>query len=362
MCRIKKAAALLLALLLSALPALPAKADSEHIPESDIHEDSVSYKTATAVTGDFTQETTKTSQISRPITVEVPYEGTDGKLIKNYVAKGRTVEKGELLAEVGVARDNIGISRQELLLEREKESFQRSLDQKNESLDALREQLKNTTDPYGVLKLDIRKRIVKAEIEQLTFEEERKIAQMEEALLELRSQPETVEILAPVSGTLTSVTALRSGDEVRSGMVLYEMTDDSVLLIQAEEASFRYGMDVDVTVTRMGGKEEHHEGRVVMAPEVIPGARFNSALVEFKTPVNDTSGWTRTYTSGVTKRMKDVTLIPFNSAELVNGVFTVVLLDDAGVLHTRRISAGLSGKETIWVLNGVRPGDTLVIR
>jgi len=216
---------------------------------------------------------------------------------------------------------------------------------------------------------ELRARIRELEIEYARLEYEKYRSQSDYALEGLRAQLSELEaavgetvLVAPVDGTVRSVTIRYSaGDAVPAGAEICTIYAAAGLRFtgSSSTSTFVYGREVTVDLRR-GSRQQTVTGRVVSSPEVAGGIYATSAvLLEIDAGAEElltTDGNAQvSYTI-----LKDALVVPRSAVSSRDGVSCVDLLIGDTVC-TRTVVRGPATASEVAVLQGLKPGDQVVV-
>ena len=121
-----------------------------------------------------------------------------------------------------------------------------------------------------------------------------------------------------------------------------------------------YGLDVEV---KSNGREERvMPGKVVASSSVITGSE-EFALVEVtegELPNEIRRGsWSIMAT---TVSLRNILVVSQHAVDSENGNRYVTILDDNNVPHKRFVKTGVNAVNGMWILDGIKEGDRVVIK
>ena len=190
----------------------------------------------------------------------------------------------------------------------------------------------------------------------------------------LAKQPEnvfTIDLLAPISGTVLTKKALK-GQYIKTGEPLFEMGDLSRLWFHAEVyerdlPDIRLGQKAILRTPTVPGRE--FEGVVTFIdPNFDPKTRSTKVRIEVDNPPaeSDASGLPRVLPhrayaeADIIARLGEALVIP-RSAVLRDGRRSIVYVENSsGEYEQRAVKTGRVGDEGIEILEGVNDGERVV--
>jgi len=164
------------------------------------------------------------------------------------------------------------------------------------------------------------------------------------------------------------VTEVRSkpGDEVTPGAISFRIDDLSHLLVDVQVTEvdinrISVGQKARLTFDAIQGKE--YEGQVTEVGQVgtnVQGVVNFTVTVELLTSDSQVRPGMTAAVNLVTDELKDVVLVPNRAVRLRNGKRVVYLLKN-GLPEVTEIRLGSTSDQYSQVLEGVKPGDVLVL-
>lgn len=179
----------------------------------------------------------------------------------------------------------------------------------------------------------------------------------------------TVDLLAPISGTVLVKKAFR-GQYIKTGEPLFEMGDLSRLWFHAEVyerdlSSVRVGQKAVIRTPTVPGRE--FPGVVTFIdPNFDPATRSTKVRIEVDNPLSDDGGLRRLLPhrayaeADITADLGEALVLP-RSAVLRDGRRSLVYVQNSeGRYEPRNVETGLGGDEGIQILSGVAEGERVV--
>ena len=280
----------------------------------------VQYEIAEAKYMDLSETQSIGVTIGYPYAVYLTYPGN--ALVKSFNAlKGRTVTKGEVLAELDSSDLDYDISNQQTIVNA---AYQSSLS--GSRADQLQ-----------------------YEIEQLKLDK-------------MLEEKESYTIKAPFDGIITLTKAVTEGSTVTEGAVccaVSEISKTEVYLDGGGASQFRFGQKVQVRIdTTM------YDATVVQAPDAAPSEASGSAAKRTVFQLDNNameqvltdSGWATVF---VTSERKNVLAVP-DSAVKSSGTENYVTLVDGEERFKLKVTIGASLGGYTEILDGISAGDTVM--
>lgn len=351
-----QAVILMLVLLFTAAEAF---ADSEHIDPDKITAESVNYHTVTAEYGDIETTLKAPGYLYYPSSVEVCHEGGDAYYEESLVNYGDKVKKGDPLLKIRAVGDQVLEEKLTIELTRAREDYETGIAEKQAALQELNERRAAAADPYEIRFLDIDIAMKALEIEQYIYETERAIAELETAVSKIREDNAVTYVFAPRDGVVADLQLFHQGDILKDGGLVCTLIDKDISFIRVDNPAYRYGSEVEIT-TRFANSTAVYRGEVTVTGAALPNAGFEGALIRLIDEPKDGDSFNNISVVGSDIDLRQVLLVPKETAELAGGKNVVKIVDSDNVVHKRILNIGLSTREQIWVLDGVSEGDRLV--
>ena len=285
----------------------------------------ITYEVATAQYMDISETISVGATIGYPFADILYYPG-DAQVVSFSAIKGKSVEAGQVLAELDSGSLDYDISNQQTIV--------------------------NTA--YAVAGTSEAARL-QYEIEQYTLDM-------------LLAQKEQYIIRAPYDGIVVDISRVRAGDQVEAGEVCCSVApaDGVQVYIDGGDAGrFRYGQSV---VVKIDGVE--YPAKVVMAPDIAPSTADNAAdrravfmldndvmaklIVENPTAL--AAGWATVYH---TTEKKNVLAVP-DAAVKTSGSTSSVTLLDGEERYRFNVTIGMSLGGFTEIIDGIAEGDVVI--
>ncbi len=360
MSRNKRRAARLIALLFMIHSAC-ALAASELISPDQIVADEVKYKTCVAELGEYVKSFNIGGSEYYPLVMAVRYKGDSATYAETLVKRGQEVKAGDPLFRVTVNYDEVQMAERELAYERAQESFEQGKIDRLEAIDALQRSLASEPDEYERRMGALRLKKLNIALEQYVYQQEYALETRRLELEELNERHSRSVVTAPIDGVISELTYLREGDRVYNGMSLCRISSGEVLLIAVKDSRLRYGMPVKLEIGPNKNKVET-TGRVVAAADVLRNVTSDYALVEPDDPEYvKTLNLRNIKVAFDSVRLENVLLVERKAIVLTGGKYVVTKLTPEGVTQKRYVTQGLANTEKVWVLQGLEPGETVII-
>ena len=321
-------------------------------PQEIESEEAVSYDTVTVQRGTFETMENNLGREYYPLSYALSYDHDGARFVEYKVELGDEVKKGDVLAVFRMDSSDSELARKELAVTHAEEETARGIRDREEQISEAKK-LRAQSSGYGWVQQNLQVERLEVELERYRLQQEYQTQQLRDALEEATAD---LTITAPIDGVITRVVLKAPGDVIKRNLmdafdVLIEMRseEERLMLMDSETLNFRYNMPVEV------GEEV---GRVVAAPDLVPGVQSGQILVEMEPVDGEIKMSTRTVI-GVVKNLDNVLLVPRNAVTKSGNQYYVTKMTN-GVLQKRYVTVADMNNNDYWVLQGVDEGDILV--
>jgi len=291
------------------------------------------------------------------------WETQNARFQEVLVREGDFVKEGDTLAVFDLEADTVALKELELELARTREEYARGCRDKQDAIteateDTLEEGL--TLERLRIEELQVEK--LQVAYEQYVYQMERTLAALEEDLTELREEVENNTLIAPFDGVVSWVIPYSKGDKVSAGATLITMFSPNEFYLKTTDYVDQLKYATEITL-EAGNKNDRktYVGRVVSAPYILPDTVSQKyAYVRLDPGVTlDKLTGTISYSACV-EELQDVLLVRKSAIHSEDGKSYVYLLED-DIVKKRYVQTGVSNTEMIWLLDGVEPGQSLIL-
>lgn len=354
----------LVCLCMSCLAAVPALAQSDSLISQDLIEaEAINFRnTVVAETGVYERSYNARGTLYYPHTYEL-YCETDNAVFVEYTAsRKQEVKKGDVLAVFHVEGDEVALAASKLALENGRAEYDRQKLAHEEALKELTETLSGTKDLYERELLTLRMESQKISFEKYCYEQECALEDLENDIAEKEEFMSRNVLVSPFDGVVTDLVYKREGERVYNGEVLVTLYRTDVVLLRIDNSSeyFRYGMDVTVEYGAPKNRKAI-SGRVVGADNMLPSElKQGHAFVELYGYDGNEKKFINPSASAASIYLDNVIALPRRAVVLDGGKHYVNKLSD-GMVRKRFVNVAFSAPVSVWVLQGVEAGDTLIL-
>lgn len=317
-----------------------------------------------ATTGTAVNAVTGTAEVMAHIDIRVKAQSR-GEIIRNEVKAGDVVEAGDVISTQDSAQLDLQIEQVRIRLEAAQararlESLNKidleSLDSELEGVGLAVELKQAPQSRLDDVERNRRKKEIQWQLEQIQEQENLKLLQNQ--LDQFLLQKEQMTTLAPFAGTVAEILAFK-GDIVNGGQNLVRLISHGrwVRMELTEEDYYGVRGDQDVTLRLASYPDRTFSGKVFRLEDVAnSGSKTRNLFVivdaEDSVLVPGLTG--EGYL--VKAERPDAVLIP-RRALIGNLVYVV----DGGKVEVRRVQPGFLGLNQAEILEGIEPGDLVIL-
>lgn len=316
------------------------------------------YKTVVVEQGSFTLVLEGNAFAEYPVSENLYWKTADSYLQKCHVSLGEKVKKGDILATFTVKTDPISLQEQQLRLKREQAAFEAEKQAQLEDIRLAEEKAQYLTGVEQELAL-LRAEKKQTAYESYVYTTEQSLAELRQKVYEMENAEKNNTLTAPFDGIVSSVTYYAEGAAVNTGKAFITLTSTDQILVKISTGTQKLYCGMDIPIT--DSEQNIYLGTVVSVPHILPdSASENHAVVALRGDISRLKkNTTLTYKTSHTLA-ENVIVIPRQAMHRENGKSYVYILED-GMQKKRYITEGLSSTDSVWVLDGLEPGQTLIL-
>lgn len=319
------------------------------------------YHTTQVLSGRYEKTSQGSASLLYPISADLFGEEDGARLREILVSSGDQVKKGDVLAVFEIESSDAELAGLRLQLQRKEEELAQGSKEHQDGIKAIERRLPGLiSHEKQIAKLKLEK--AQAAYELFVYQTETEIGQLREKLAEAEETVQDNVLTAPFDGVISSVIIYHSGDRVEPGETIISLYSTEQLLLKVSESSekLRYNMEVTVEAGRKNERQAFR-GRVIAAPGILPSqVPMNYALIQPDEGVTaEDLKYSIQYTC-VAEEAYDAVLVDRKAVQKENGKNFVYLLED-DIAKKRFVAAGSSNLEQTWILDGLTPGQTLIL-
>ncbi len=360
MCRNKKVLAVLLSL---CLPVSAALAQSDNlISDEMIKTETVNYSKMALVENTVFERSFNASATEYyPHTYPLFCEVDNASFVEYHVSRRQEVKEGDVLATFTLDIDEEALSSLQFALEHTQESYAKGKLEQQEAIEELLKARAEIKDVYERELMTLRIERAQLALEQYCFQQDAQIVSLQERLAKMQEENSRTQLIAPFDGVITDMEYKREGERVYNGEALITLYREEGMLLRIDNSAlnFRYGMEMTVT---SGSKKDPvvYHGRIVAADnQLLSSRRLGHAFIQLD-ELPEESRLSRLTATGVSQYLSNVMVIPRRATTMEGGKYYVECLY-GGSLQKRFVNVGLMNSSSAWVLQGIHPGDTVII-
>lgn len=361
MCRIKAMVTAMLLLAAAALGGCGESREQESLPTEDfLAPEQANYDTVQTEQGEYIRVAGGSLQLYYPVTAELGWEEGSARFREFLVRKGDEVKEGDALAVFDIEVSRADREELSLTLTRSIENMESGKAERLEAMEEANKEMEGM-EYYEQRIARIRAEKAQAEYEQFVYQSEQEIARLRENLEEMDERIADDTLYAPFDGVIDTVAVLNQGDLVTGDLVVVSMhaTDSYYLVADDTLGGLRYNMEVTVQAGKRNDPETY-KGRVVASPSILPSSvPQGKALIELceEVPPEKLTGVLQY--QYILEELKDVPLLDWRAVETEKGKNYVNVLE-GDMVQKRYVVPGLNNREKVWILDGLREGQTVI--
>lgn len=364
--RATKRIALMLSLLLFLLSGCAAQSAETERKEAElasaaVRERKTNYDVQVMELTPFEHTATLTLEPSYKLIRAVKSGSTELDMVQILVSRNSVVKAGDTIAVLKGRGSLSDVAQKELEISAQRAGMEEQLELYRSRIEAEEEKPAYTAAAKQLRELRIQS--VETERELYRLSAERQLAYQEEALEALRAAVSEVEIKAPISGKIRSITSrYKEGDVVPAGTELCSIYGEGSLLLVGTSGSghFVYGKTVTVNIGK-GEKQQTFTGKVVSSPELLPEITYGGQIfIRLDGELTDNKA--AQCSAEVTKRLMDGAMVlPRSAVNSEDGKCFVQILDGESPKTRCVVRGPIVGSQTV-ILQGLNQGDSVVLR
>jgi len=327
-----------------------------------------SYKTATAIKGDFFVEVELNGKYYVPDKKAVRVAYDYGKMIfDEYLVKNRAyVNEGDVIANVRIEVSEADILEAKLHLQRMEERLAYDKEEYAKDDHKAMQEAYGVQDPVAKGVAITAYEEMKALHDQSIASRERSIADEKEVIAKMEAAKNMTTIVAPCSGYISELATYSAGNEIKNKSIMgliSEQESNMIVISDFAQGVLAYGQDVEVVMTTKKG-EETLTGTVI-SPSINGGEIAGSKTV-IRLPKTVEELPKKDDVKKIKVNVKycyqpDAIMIKYGSLQEDKGNFTATVLTEDGSIVKKNVIVLNSNEEYHWVLKGLEEGDVVVI-
>ncbi len=365
----------LLALLLAGCQEKPERDDL--IREALLVPEQINHVTATVEVRSYSLDTQSAQLLTRyavfPVSEAITWNASGAKLEKTLVNQGE-VEAGEALMTFSVDQHRADL--EELRLELDNRQTQRAngKQEREAEIAAAEQDLTGLTGhEKEIASLELDKK--RTEYEKFLYQCDLDICDLRERIDALSQTAANNTLYAPMDGNVTEEAELVIGDPVPQGSILYSIENRDVWFVRTPGISIPYNATVYFTTAEELAKYDSADelvekgkiwftGTVVASAHILPAGTTQETWIRLGTDMTLKQA-EKEKLVGVYPNLElsEVLTIPKDALRTEEDRYYVNILEN-GVICKRYVTVGAwsrNAEESLWILDGVCAGQTLVL-
>lgn len=333
------------------------------ISEESIKAETVNYsKTETIEPGTFEITRQAGGTEFYPYTYHLRCEVSGAKFDEYKIGRKDEVKAGDVLAVFTLNIDEVELEKRRTTLVNAEKSYELQKLQKQEDIQKMLDSISKTNDLYERDLLTLRIQRAQIAYEQFCYEQERTIAAHQDSISEMEEEMAKNVLLSPFDGVVTEFQFLWEGERLSTSQTLITLsrTDGMLLRINNPNGYFRYGMNVTIEYGP-AKKRVSIGGRVVGEDSMLTEERKDGfAYIQMEPFKDNGTKFINPTVKTSSIRVENVLTVPRRAITLESGKHYVNKLTD-GVVQKRFVNHIMQNNNTVWVLEGLSAGETIII-
>ena len=179
----------------------------------------------------------------------------------------------------------------------------------------------------------------------------------------LRRQRDDMYLRAPRAGVIGNRN-VEAGEIVSAGTKVFSLVDNSHLnvdctLAESDAAILKPGMEVQVTIDALGAD---YPGKIVyVSPAMDDTSKTYQVRIELETDSDEMKAGLFARTTIDILQRRATLCVPKEAVLSRNGRQTLFVVHEDGTVEERTVKIGLMNDTEVEVLDGIEPGDTVVV-
>lgn len=338
------------------------RAESTNLISEDLVQvNTANYQTVVAQYGTYEMRVTASASIYYPHSYDVCFDKAGAKIESFLVTTGEKVKKGDPLVSFVLDVDEVALESDHLALVRTREELERETETRQEEIAFLRESVYTSKDQFEREKRLLKLKQAELMLELTVCQLESRIDELEDSIRKREKEASENVLLAPVDGEVISIAFKHEGDLVHADEALITIRQTDRILMRVDDAVgfFRFGMEVDVEVGAATSRKVF-SGRVIAADTLIPeNEQTGYAYIEVEGATAD-ADLLMPRISGAAYSVENVITIPKSAVKIDGGKAYVTKLVN-GQPCKRYVSPVMQNNAQLWILQGIEPGEIIVV-
>lgn len=341
---------------------------AEYIPANQVSDqvNSTGYETVKAYEDDLIVEYQTKAQVAYTQSRSLYWDNPQDICGEMLVSTGDIVKKGDVIATFQSSQDSeIQVMERKLAVQEAQASLNQTIQTYENMLAAKRKSLELLTGyEYQIANLELEQ--MQYEYAQQVLEGEYRVSKQQEQLDKMGDWQETRALVAPFDGKITAVNhAFQPGTPLKSNSPIVQISDldSEVLAFQSSQ----YADDVkylsQVTLTDPDTQQQY-TGTIVSCPGVT-GNKGSAAIIKVNEEMPEgleSTGLKTLNVNGYLMQKEKVTLVDSQALKQEEGAVFVYVLNENQARYKVYVTIGENRNNLAWVIDGLSPGQTVIIK
>lgn len=321
--------------------------------------ESVDFKTSTVTKQDFTTETTMKGTVIYLNSTALSFP-QKANFVQFVVEEGQQVKKGDLLAECEISNNDQKMTELELQINH----LSLELDTLTADYQQDMKQLTNGKNKSSGNENQLYSLLLTQKQKQYDYKSSQINNKLSALISEKKKQEDTQEqcnIYAKSDGVIDKLGYVTAGEEVDTDRWMVKMHDESVSYIQVSDDKGNLDYNMAVSVQADNGGRQTYTGKVVCADTILSEAlKTGYAYIRLDDEDVNLADLKNIVVTVTLQKLEDVLVVDRTAVNTAQGKKYVLVYED-GVIKKRYVTIGLEGKDVIYLLNGVKEGQKVII-
>ena len=344
-----------------------AEGDEIYVSEEIKVNEDADYTTVTVEMGEYRNLRQGEVKYYYPVAEELAWTGVEAHCTEIKVAAGDRVKKGDILMVFDLEANEVELEELTLKKKRTQESAWEEITKRQKAIEKEEEHRKLrisqgvTKEELRILTLQLEQ--TKISYEQFLYELEKELNALQRQIEKLQEQTGTPYLAAPFDGVIEGIAPLNIGDRMPTGVPVIRMYSEDAFYLMVENgiSDLRYNMEVTVSTGRDDRLMTYH-GTIVSSPDILPSTISSEVAVIKLTDASVKAGNFVGYTifQCCPKCLANVLIADKDAIKTEDGKSYAYILEN-GLIKKRYLTVGMRNTTTVWILDGLSEGQTLIV-
>lgn len=318
------------------------------------------YTTVQVELGTVHRTLTSEASVQYPVQVEIRNKLHAARVADVNLVRTEVIEAGTVLGRIASESSASDLEQAKLSLQRAQDELANGIKDREEAIRLAQSALSGLQGTNReIARLELQK--LQIALMDFTISQQRQIDTLEEEIEKKVEQSLDQEVIAPITGGISYFSYIAPGDSLSYNQVLLTLASPfpHVLRMEDSEGEWRYGMPVTV---EYGPRNNRNSctGRVVAADNILPHeSRSGYAYVALDQEI-DPRALTMLTVKGALYHLENVPVIPKRASQVSGGDNIVSLIEGSSIAN-RHVNLALTSADGSWVVQGLTPGQTVIL-